>query len=64
MENNTSLENFMKSLPAEEVPEELKKEVFNSLDSIELVANIFDLFTAKFAKVETDFIDNVTGEKK
>ncbi|MEM9820119.1 MAG: hypothetical protein AAF985_03575 [Bacteroidota bacterium] len=41
----------------EEAPKELKKEVFNTLDTIQLFADIADLFTIKFTRTELDFLD-------
>ncbi|MFT5885162.1 MAG: hypothetical protein ACI9IP_001622 [Arcticibacterium sp.] len=64
MGKDKTLEEFLKNIKGEQAPVELKKEVFKSLDSMEVVIDIFDLFTAKFAKVETQFIDILTKEKK
>ena len=38
----------------EVLPEELKKEVFSTLDTLNLFADIADLFTAKFTMTELE----------
>ena len=40
-------------------PDSLKKEVFATLDTIQLVADVTDLFTVKFTKAESQLIDLV-----
>jgi len=47
----------------EEAPKELKKEVFSTLDTIQLFADIADLFTLKFSRTELDFIDLTTQQR-
>lgn len=39
------------------LPEEVKKDVFNTLDTLNLIADITDLFTVKFTKTESEFLD-------
>ncbi len=41
----------------DEAPEDLKQEVFGTLATMQLVADIADLFTVKFSKTELDFLD-------
>ena len=41
----------------ENPPAELKKEVFSTLDSLTLLGDITDLFTAKFTKSKAQVID-------
>ena len=48
---------FRQMQPKEPAPEQLKREVFSTLDSIQLVADVLDVFTIKFMKTEVDFID-------
>jgi hypothetical protein len=48
-----NLEDIFKQLiPDENAPEELKKEVFQTLDTLNLIGDLADLFTAKFSKTE------------
>ncbi|MFK8102502.1 MAG: hypothetical protein AB8G15_08255 [Saprospiraceae bacterium] len=55
---NTNLATqFKQFVPQEEVPQELKKEVFDSLSTINLIADVFDLFTGKFTSAETQFFE-------
>lgn len=57
----SNLENqFQKLIPGEAPPDDLKEEVFNTLNSINLLADILDLFTLKFTQTEADFLDNLT----
>lgn len=43
---------FKQFIPDENAPEELKKEVFQTLDTLNLIGDLADLFTAKFSKTE------------
>lgn len=43
--------------PQEEAPAELKKEVFNTLNSLILLTDLADLFTVKFAQTNLTFLD-------
>ncbi len=47
-------EQFKKLEPKEHAPAELKKEVFDSLETLKLIADVVDLFTAKFVVSETE----------
>lgn len=49
-------EKFQAIEPNGQVPEELKKGVFDSLDTINLMADFADLFTAKFTMAESEMI--------
>ena len=48
---------FRLLIPEENAPEDLKKEVFNTLDMLNLLGDIADLFTAKFTQTEAVFLD-------
>ncbi|MEM8528945.1 MAG: hypothetical protein AAGG68_30205 [Bacteroidota bacterium] len=58
-------EKFKALLPKEDAPEELKKEVFQTLDTLNLVGDIVDLFTDKFIQTEATFwgLDNKEEEQ-
>lgn len=45
----------------EKAPEALKKEVFSTLDTMQLAADLFDLFTIKFGKSEGRFLEGLTN---
>lgn len=47
-------EKFQQFGKTEVLPEELKKEVFGTLDTLNLFADIADLFTAKFTMTELE----------
>lgn len=56
-ENDDQLMNFFRELGENKTaPTEIKSAVFNHLDSIELVANVMDLFTLKFTNTQVDFL--------
>lgn len=46
-----------------EVPEDLKEEVFRSIDNIELSADIIDLFTFKYAYSEASLFGQIDEEE-
>lgn len=48
---------FQQMLPTEDAPPAVKEEVFNTLDSLHLLGDVMDLFTAKFTQTETEFLD-------
>ncbi len=50
-------EQFGQMRSSEPAPEELKEEVFRTLDTLNLLADIVDLFTVKFSKSEAEFLD-------
>ena len=50
-------EQFGQMRRPESAPEELKDQVFDTLDTLNLVADIVDLFTVKFSKTEAEFLD-------
>jgi len=50
--------------PKEELPPELKKEVFKTIDNIELVASMVDLFTVKFVNTEMRFLGSFESEEE
>lgn len=49
-------EKFKALLPEDDAPAELKKEVFQTLDTLNLVGDIVDLFTDKFIQTEASFL--------
>lgn len=51
---------FQKLGSDEKSPEDLKKEVFNTLDTLQLLGDFADLFTAKFTETEVKFVDVVS----
>ncbi len=59
-----NLTNVFKEYTNKEVPAELKKEVFSTLASIELAANILDLFTVKFIRSEAEFLSEIVDPEK
>ena len=46
------------------LPEEVKKDVFNTLDTLNLIADITDLFTVKFTKTEGEFLNLLDENSK
>ena len=48
---------FQEAEPDGALPESLKKEVFDTLDTIQLVADVADLFTVKFTKSESQLLE-------
>lgn len=46
-----------------QAPDDLKKEVFNTLDTLALLGDIADLFTAKFAGSEANLLDFILPEE-
>ncbi|MCF8247239.1 MAG: hypothetical protein K9J37_14790 [Saprospiraceae bacterium] len=48
---------FQKMQPKEAAPETLKKQVFGTLDTIQLVADMADLFTVKFTQTESQLVE-------
>ncbi len=59
--NRAHLSEVFDEYAQEEAPEGLKEEVFGTLDTIQLTADVFDLFTVKFGKTEGKFIEGLTG---
>lgn len=45
-------------------PEDLKTMVFDTLDTLEMVGNIADLFTAKFIRSEVDLFDIIDSANR
>ncbi len=54
---------FQELEPTENAPQELKQEVFNTLETLQLVADLADLFTVKFSKTKLDFLDITTRKE-
>lgn len=52
--NKVLEEKFKKLGKAVKAPDDLKKEVFSTLDTLNLLADIADLFTGKFAMTEIE----------
>ncbi|MBK8501652.1 MAG: hypothetical protein IPL46_05295 [Saprospiraceae bacterium] len=44
------------------VPDTLKEEVFKTIETIELAADILDLFTLQFARSEASFIEEFQAD--
>lgn len=47
----------------EEIPESLKKEVFNTLDTVEFLAEVVDLFAVKFPLANLKFLGESEDNK-
>jgi len=54
-------EQFQQLGSDQKVPEDLKEEVFGTLDSLNLFGDVLDLFTTKFSKSEANLIDLVSN---
>lgn len=54
-----NLSNVFKEYGNAELPVELKEEVFDTLERLELAAKIVDLFTVKFLQAESDIINEI-----
>lgn len=50
-------EQFRKLLYKDDAPEEIKEEVFNTIDTLTFLGDIADLFTAKFGQTESELLD-------
>lgn len=50
-------EQFRKLLSKDDAPEEIKEEVFNTIDTLTFLGDIADLFTAKFGQTESELLD-------
>lgn len=46
--------------PNPDIPQGLKQEVFNSLETLQLIADVIDLFTFQFVMSEAEFT-NILG---
>jgi len=58
------MENNFKNLgQGVNAPEDLKKEVFKSLETFRLVADILDLFTTKYTLTELELIELATQKE-
>jgi hypothetical protein len=49
--------NFNKLLPDDDAPKELKEEVFGTIETLNFLGDLADLFTVKFSQAETLFLD-------
>lgn len=49
-------EKFGEFIDEDNVPEDIKGEVFNSLNTLALIGDLADLFTVKFAKTNLNII--------
>lgn len=66
--NKTSIQKYLEQQFQElneniTLPEDLKKEVFNTIDMLRLFGDITDLFTSKFTSTEAELIDFIVDEK-
>lgn len=50
-------EQFQALLPNKDAPAEIKEEVFHTLDLLDVVGDITDLFTTKFGKTGVQIVD-------
>lgn len=50
-------EQFQRMQPDGHAPESLKKEVFSTLDAIQLMSDVTELFTVKFTQTEASLLD-------
>lgn len=48
---------FQRMKPKTAAPEALKKQVFDTLDTFQLMADMADLFTVKFTKTESQMME-------
>ncbi len=55
---------FQQVRAKEQAPEELKKSVFDTLDSLQLIADVADLFTVKFAMSESSMVGLMSKPKE
>lgn len=55
-------EQFGQIRPQESPPEDLKEEVFDTLDTLLFMADLADLFTVKFSRAEMEFLDLFENE--
>lgn len=53
---------FSNLAPKGSAPEHLKKEVFQTLDTLHLIGDIADLFTVKMTKSEATFFDLIAQD--
>ncbi len=54
---------FKGLLPKDDAPQELKEEVFNTIDTLSLIGDIVDLFTTKFSHTETVFLQIIQEDE-
>lgn len=54
---------FQEMLPTNDAPEDIKKDVFNTIDTLNLVGDFVDLFTTKFTQTETEFLDLLSDDE-
>ena len=55
---------FQATEPEENAPVELEKEVFSTLESLQLVADIVDLFTVKFVQTNVEVLGQIDNENE
>lgn len=59
------LKNDLENLEGIEVPrEDLKEMVFDTLDTLEMIGDVADLFTVKFIKSEADLFNTIGSSSK
>lgn len=49
--------------PEGQVPEHLKKDIFSTIDVIELTADMLDLFVIKFSQAEISFLEGLDEDE-
>ncbi|RMF19775.1 MAG: hypothetical protein D6765_17630, partial [Bacteroidetes bacterium] len=55
-------EQFRKMGTESPLPEELKKEVFDTLDALSFLSDLIDLFTIKFSQSELELLDHLNAQ--
>lgn len=54
---------FQGLLPEEDIPANLRQEVFNTLDTVELMAEVVDLFAVKFPMANLKYLGENEEDK-
>ncbi len=58
------LEQLFKDMrPDDAAPEHVKKDVFDTIDTLETVSDVLELFTGKFGETEAGFLDLLEGRE-
>lgn len=60
--NKNLEEQFQKLMPSDAAPADLKKEIFRTLDTLDLLGDVVDLFTVKFTGVEAELVDMIANQ--
>lgn len=54
---------FKEMRPDDAAPEHVKKDVFDTIDTLETMSNVLELFTGKFGETEAGFLDLLEGRE-